>query len=288
MPCDRNDPEMSCLYTNSPGEKSCPAWISCLQDCQYSTKVLFEDDIANGRIEGFRIIAIPETRALSKEAVAVLEKFVESGGILLVDGASAGNFSNRTGSPEKRQIFVDAQGALASAESYFWSDAPENSTPGGEVRFDNIYDVPAHPAYHLRKAGRGVICFLAIDLADFYTVNRSNVFRNFVRKLISDLGFQPDIRLSRTGFADLTVTEKDNSIIINLVNMAGEHNVPGVRSYGEIPSVGPVDINIGKNLKIKNIRAITPDDFSVERSADGLIASVRLQRLDIHFAAVLS
>ena len=70
--------------------------------------------------------------------------------------------------------------------------------------------------------------------------------------------------------------------------MAGEHNVPGVRSYGEIPPVGPVDINIGKNLKIKNIRAITPDEFSVERSADGLISSVRLERLDIHFAAELS
>ena len=288
MPCDRNDPEMSCLYTNSPGETSCPAWISCLQDCQYSTKVLFEDDIANGRIEGFRIIAVPETRDLSKEAICELNKFVESGGILLIDGASAANFSSRSSAPEKRQIFVDADGALASAESYFWSEAPEKTVPGGEVRFDNIYDVPAQAAYHLRQAGRGVICFLAIDLADFYAVNKSNVFRKFVKKLISDLGYQPDVQLSGTGFADLTVTEKNDSLIINLVNMAGEHNVPGVRSYGEIPPVGPVKMKISKSLNLKNIRSVTSDEMSVERDADGVILSVTLPRLEIHFAAVLS
>lgn len=288
MPCDRNDPEMACLYTNSPGEISCPAWISCLQDCQYSTRVLFEDDIANGRLDGFRIIAIPETHALPESAKANLVKFAENGGILLVDGASAGNFSSNTAAPEKRQIFVDSSGALASAESFFWKDAPEDTVPGGEVRFDNIYDVPALPAYHLRQVGKGVICFLAIDLADFYTSNRSNVFRNFVRKLISDLGYTASVRVSGSGFADLTVTEKDGSMIVNLINMAGEHNVPGVRSYGEIPPIGPVRVEFDPACRVRNIEKITCDEFSVERNADGTIAALTLERLNIHFAVKLS
>ena len=287
MPCDRNDPAMPQLYTNSPGERTCQSWISCMQDCQYSTKVLLEDDIAQGKLDGYRIIAIPETHTLSGESVAALEKFVKEGGILLLDGASAGNFSDRTSKPEKRQIFVDASGALASAESFFWKDAPENTSSGGEVRFDNIYDVPPQPAYYLRKVGKGVICFLSIDLADFYTINRSNVLRNFVKKLLADLGYQPDIQVTGSRFADLTVTEKDGSVIINIINMAGEHNVPEVRSYGEIPCVGPLKIDIAPAMGLKNICGITCDDYSVERNSDGVITTITLPRLDIHFAAKL-
>ena len=70
--------------------------------------------------------------------------------------------------------------------------------------------------------------------------------------------------------------------------MAGEHNVPGVRSYGEIPSVGPVRMEFSNSLNLKNIRVITADEVSVERDAGGAITSLTLPRLDIHFAAVLS
>ena len=77
-------------------------------------------------------------------------------------------------------------------------------------------------------------------------------------------------------------------MIVNLVNMAGEHNVPGVRSYGEIPPVGPVKVEFDPACRFRNIEKITSDDFSVERAADGTISSLTLQRLEIHFAAKLS
>ena len=68
--------------------------------------------------------------------------------------------------------------------------------------------------------------------------------------MLADLGFNPQISVSGSGYADLTVTEKNGNIFINLINMAGDHNVPTVRSYGEIPEIGPLDIAIDPALGI--------------------------------------
>ena len=285
MPCDRNSEDMPFIYTNAPGEKRCEMWVSAMQDCQYSTKVVMEDQIIDGLISDFSIIAIPGTPSLSEKAVAELEKFVENGGILLVDNPACCHFFDDVPAAEKRQIFVDAQGALASAESNYCQFVPEGFTAGGAVRFDNIYDVEPHPAYFTKKAGKGVFCFLNIDLGDFYTINRSNTLRVFIKKLISDLGYKATVSVSGSRFADLTVTEKDGSVIINVINMAGEHNVPTVRSYNEVPLIGPLKIEISSELGIKSVSPVTEADYAVEET-NGVVTAITLKSLHIHTAFV--
>ena len=285
MPNDRNREDNPFLYTECPAEKRCDMWVSAMQDCQFSTKVILEDQIVDNKLDGFKIIAVPGTSLLDREAAANLEKFVSGGGIVIVDNPAVQHFTDNVPAAQLRQIFIDADGALASAESNYCDFSPENTAPYGEVRFDNIYDVEPHPAAFVRKQGKGAFCFLAFDLGDFYTINRSNTLRVFLKKLISDLGFSPDISVSGTSFADLTVTRKDNSIIINLINMAGAHNVPSVRSYNEIPPVGPVTVKIAPELKIKEVTAVPDTLYSTEQT-NGVITSITLQSLHIHAAFV--
>ena len=287
MPCDRNDNSMPFLYTNAPGEKRCEMWVSLLQDCQYSTKVITEDQLIDGQAEKFRIIAVPGAELLDPQAIANLEKFVANGGIVLVDAPSLKHFYKNVPDTEKRQLFIDASGSLASGESFFRDFVPSDAVPGGEVRFDNIYDVPAKPAYFTRQQGKGMWCFLAVDLGDFYTINRSNVLRNFVKSLISQLGYQADISVCGSRFADLTVTEKENSLFINVINMAGEHNVPTVRSYNEIPQIGPLTITLAPALGIREVTAIPGGELTVRRT-DGIVTAITLPELHIHTAVKCS
>lgn len=281
MPNDRNSDESGFLYTNAPGEKRCEMWISAMQDCQYSTKVIMEDQIIDGIPEKCRIIAIPGAEMLAPEAVESLKTFVRNGGIVLVDQPSVKHFVQNAQEAVKRQIFVDACGALASAESFYCKSVPADAVPGGEVRFDNVYDVQAHPAYSVLKSGSGAFCFLNIDLGDFYTINRSNTLRTFLKKLISVLGYEPQISVSGSRFADLTVTEKDGKLLVNLINMAGEHNVPTVRSYNEIPQIGPLTVKFSPELKIRSVTPIPEADFTVEKN-NGFITSLTLKTLHIH------
>lgn len=285
LPLDRNDKNNAFLYTDAPGKKRCEMWVSAMQDCQYSTKVVFEDDLIKGKTENYRIIAVPGAETLSADAVAGLENFVKNGGIVIVDTPAIRHFYSDAPAAEKRQIFVDADGALASAESFYCNFLPAGTTPGGEVRFDNIYDVAALPAFFTRKQGKGIWCFLDIDLGDFYTINRSNTLRVFIKKMISNLGYTPAVSVSGSRFADLTVTEKAEQLIVNVINMAGEHNVPTCRSYNEIPMLGKLTITIDPSLGIKEVTPVTCVEYSVS-TADGIVNAITLKSLHIHAAFI--
>lgn len=281
MPCDRNDSTMPFLYTNAPGEKCCDMWVSLLQDCQYSTKVIMEDQLIDGMAKKFRIIVIPGAEQLAPQAIEQLKKFVDNGGIVLVDAPSLRHFSSDIPPLEKRQLFINAQGALASGEGNFRDFVPADAVSHSEVRFDNIFDVPARPAYFTRNQGKGMWGFLAVDLGDFYIVNRSNTLRNFVKEMISQLGYKADITVSGSRFADLTVTEKSSELLINIVNMAGEHNVPSVRSYNEIPQIGPLKVTLAPELGVKEVSPLPHADLTVNRT-NGIITEIILQKLHIH------
>ena len=222
---------------------------------------------------------------LSIQAVAELKRFAASGGIVLVDQPSVRHFVPDELEVIRKQIFVAANGALAGAESFYCTTVPEGTLPGGEVRFDNILDAPALPAYSLLKTGQGVICFLNIDFGDFYTINRSNTLRCFLKQLISLLHYTPQVSVSGSRFADLTVTAKPGKIIINLINMAGEHNVPQVRSYNEVPQIGPLQLKISPALDIRSVEAVPAADFELEKS-DGKVTGITLKTLHIHTALV--
>ena len=135
------------------------------------------------------------------------------------------------------------------------------------------------------KTGKGAICFLNIDLGDFYTINRSNTLRVFLKKMISAVGYTASVSVSGSRFADLTVTAKDDKLLINLINMAGEHNVPTVRSYNEIPLIGPLTVKIAPELEITKVSPVTDADYSVEKDG-GIITSITLKTLHIHTAFI--
>ena len=153
------------------------------------------------------------------------------------------------------------------------------------MRFDNIYDVAALPAFFTRKQGKGLWCFLDIDLGDFYTINRSNTLRVFIKKMISNLGYTPAVSVSGSRFADLTVTEKAEQLIVNVINMAGEHNVPTCRSYNEIPMLGKLTITLDPSLGIKEVTPVTCVEYSVS-TADGIVNAITLKSLHIHAAFI--
>ena len=71
-------------------------------------------------------------------------------------------------------------------------------------------------------------------------------------------------------------------MLVNLINVAGEHNVANVRSYDEIPSIGPLTVTIAPSIPVRKVIQIPENkELALIRHPDGSV-SVTVERLDIH------
>ena len=72
------------------------------------------------------------------------------------------------------------------------------------------------------------------------------------------------------------------TMLVNLINVAGEHNVSNVRSYDEIPPIGPLTVTIAPSIPVQKIIQIPENkELAITRHSNGS-ASVTVERLEIH------
>lgn len=86
-------------------------------------------------------------------------------------------------------------------------------------------------------------------------------------------------------YADLTVLEKDGKLLVNIVNTAGPGGLSQVRSYNEVPKIGPLTVRIQKD----NIAKITEMPAGRElpfRQWDGY-TEFTLESVHVHTTAVI-
>ncbi|NMA20554.1 MAG: hypothetical protein GX927_08235 [Lentisphaerae bacterium] len=286
LPCDRNAEENTRLYCNAPGGLALEKWINALQDCQYSSKVLLEHHIVEQELSQYRIIVIPAAERICETAQKALCQYVNAGGILLVDTGSAQFFETFGGysssAPETKLIFVDSGNALAAGEVACKTFQTKEAEGFGRIFPNNFYADEHSFAGYIRHTGKGCIGILTFDFGSFYADNRSTAIRKFLQNTLEKLGYRPTIRVSGSSFADLTVTTKDGELLVSLINTAGEHNVKPVRSYGEIPPIGPLTVTFAPELGVKSIQAIPRNqELELKHNVDGS-CTITIERIEIH------
>jgi len=286
LPCDRNAGEKARLYCNAPGGLALEKWINALQDCQYSCKVLLEHQVVEQYLSPFRAIVIPAAERISEAAQKALCQYVNAGGILLVDAGSAQFFATFGGytssKPEPKLIFVDSGKALAAGEVPCKTLLNKEAEAFGRIFSSNFHATEHTLAGCMRHCNKGTIAALAFDLGSFYADNRSTAIRVFLKSTLEKLGYRPTVQVSGSSFADLTVAEKNGELLVSLINKAGEHNVKPVRSYSEIPPIGPLTVTCAPELGVINIQAIPGNrELELKQNDDGS-CSITLERLEIH------
>lgn len=283
FPSDRNKPDVPRLYTEAPGIENFAAWVAILQESGYSTKAILSHQLEDRFLSSFRIIAVPATAALSQKEINALTRYVEKGGKLLVDGPVAASFGFDAMPSGKKLLFIDGEGSLAAGETDTFTFAQDCGIPAGKICEDNIYDSDCTPAMMVKDAGDGKMAALAFSLSGFYPANRSAAIRRFIRNVLEkELGYCPSVRVSGSSYAELTVTEKEDFLLVNLINMAGEHSVSGVRSFEEIPPIGPLTVTFEPELSVAAVTQFPGGSrVAVIAGADGSV-SVTIPRLEIH------
>ena len=85
----------------------------------------------------------------------------------------------------------------------------------------------------------------------------------------------PVISVEGSEYAEISLMKKDDSIMVNIVNRAGEHDAIGVRTFREIPKIGPLTVTIRTEKKPREViwqpegRSLTEIPFEEKETADG-------------------
>ena len=286
IPFERNE-SVAALFSPSNATRAAIQWILALQEMQYSAKVVLEHQLTLDEISQYSVIVLPASEHLKPSSANLLQEYIENGGSVLVDGPSSvfmqdfGGYKATVGeAPE--QFFIEGDGKLTTA----WSrrvtfDAP-TSFLGGSIFSSNFFDSPS-PAFFHRDIGKGHLCALAFDLPAIYKICKTATMRRLLAEIIeSRLAFSPAIRVTGSSYVQMTVLEKDGCLLVNLINMAGEHAVKEARQFEEIPPIGPIAVTISPKLRVSRITQI-PEDRQIMPTidADGTKRIV-IDKLEIH------
>lgn len=275
------------LYSHElEGFKGLCSWNNCMLDCGFSTEVIYESEPE--RLCEYPMVVLPGVRELSEERAELFVRYANNGGKLIVDLKSASAFSKLLGfkitEKGEKLVFIEGNEALAAAECDF------AEFDGGFDTFSNVYETNYFTDKKLagavnKKIGKGSITFMCMDFAGAYKNNVTTAIKDFMKNIISKTGFEPIVRISGSGFAELSLTEKEGKLIVNIVNTAGQGGLENVRGYNEVPKIGPVRVK----AKIERPAKITrmPEGREMIFDYKDGCAEFEFDIIHIHTAAVI-
>ena len=114
-----------------------------------------------------------------------------------------------------------------------------------------------------------------------YGDNITYAFKQYIRELFDKSGYVPMVSVEGSDYADVTLMQKDGYLMVNLINMAGEHSVTGVRTFREIPKIGPLSVKIRTEVEPKSV-VWQPEEvvLTPQKEEDGYVYVI--DTLEIH------
>ena len=292
--CDaKSAPEKDNLYAlNYPELTAVRGWINLLQDSQISSSVLYEYQLLQDSLSEYPVIVLPAAKKLHEQSVLAIKDYVKNGGKLIVDASLAHLFEDISGASvgesSTRLIFIDGGDSLGAAEANCVNLEANGGSVSGRYYDQNFYCENQNIAAITNRAGNGSICSLAFDLGTLYMANSSTATRNFCRAQLGAVGFESLVKISGDAcdYVDMILTEKDGKLLVNLVNYAGPHNVSAVRSYGQIPPIGPLKIEVALKNRPTSVYC-APEKRAFSWTWENGRLTAELERLDIHTCIVI-
>ena len=137
------------------------------------------------------------------------------------------------------------------------------------------------PAASIAPYGKGKIAAAYFNLGQSYCDARTHIPREFVNSLVRQLFPHPIVEVSGSHYVDVAVNRIDGRLAINLVNTAGPHNNKNIRTFDEVPRLGPLTIKIRSAKRPAKV-TLQPQSKRLDYEySDGQI-KLTLPRLDIY------
>lgn len=270
------------LFTGGAYRNVC-GFLSMLSDAGYSPDVLNEADLT--ALSRYRVVFLPAAREYRPETLAALSAFAEAGGTLVADGGVAldpaltgADFAGGV----RRLVFPDGGERLSCLETDYFDPTPITATVPLSCYRSNYYrEEERDAALTLNRVGRGQVACLTFSLSPFYADNVTFALKEFVRRIFSSIGYRAAVTVEGSDYADLTLMKKDGRLMVHLINRAGEHNAIGVRTFREIPRIGPLTVRLRTETPPKRV-VLRPEGTELALMQEGDAVVCHLDSLAIH------
>ena len=266
--------------------KNLSGFVAMLSDAGYSTDVINEADLAD--LDRYRVVLMPTADRYTPETIARLDAFVAAGGTLIADGGAAlpEKMSGvHFGEPMHRLVFPDCGERLSCLETDYRTPECITASPILDAyRGNYYYEAERDIAATLNAYGAGHVACLAFSLSPYYANNVTYALKQFTKRLLAAVGYRAEVSVEGSDYADLTLMEKDGHIMANVINRTGEHSATGVRTFREIPPIGPLTLRVRTDKKPKRV-TLRPEGIPLTEipSDDGY--AYRIDRISIHSIA---
>jgi len=236
--------------------------LNALLDSQYAVEILMEHHLENGRLEEYPVIVWPEWNYVSEDFRQQLLQYVSEGGNLLIVGAEAVELFSKelgvqvSGMDAPRRFFA-ANGHMAMTGGSNISVTPVNATiisPFYEVndfRFDEAF-----PAAVTVEYGRGRIAGICFDAGQSYFDWQNFVTRDIISEVLNTLFTNPMVTVEGSSLVHVALTRKDDLLMVNLTNTAGNHANKNISGFQEIPVVGPLKVTLNTGFRPGKVYAM--------------------------------
>lgn len=249
-------------------------WCKLLGDAGHSYEIRSEHNLFD-RIDRYPVVVCPQIcTEYTDEDVAVLKKYAENGGNLVLGGDKTISrfaldgivLTPNSDSPLAHFMFDDEDDQCGCA-SYSVNVGEEWATVGGG-KFATV--IPF---------GKGRIVLIGGDIGGGYYRFRTIAGRKLAEKLFGL--YTPTARVTDTHCVNVVSTRRDGITYIQLISTLGAHNSDSVNSFDEIvPQYGvKLDLNLGFEPE-KLILRPSGENLKIEKHGDTV--STVVPKIGIH------
>ncbi len=257
---------------------------------QYVVDIVAEHHLAE--ISKYPLLIYPEWETITPDFKKKLLDYVSQGGKLLLIGPnSASLFKDELNvtfkaSPEVKNNGLEYNKWIAELMSL-----SQGVIPGNGVRsFGKYYkeinmEGPSETAATITKYGKGEIAATYLEMGKASMIRSAPVLRDFLAALVREI-FKPEVTVTGSHNVDVTLNRKQGELILNLVNASGPHDNEKVMAFDEIPTVGPLQIQLQYPTKPKKVM-LQPENRPLAFTYQDGLVTCSLPQLKIHEIVVV-
>ena len=300
-------PQIALLYSNAGYKHISPnvysPWsgelnplqgiLYALLDGQHSVEILRENHLS-GKMAQYPLIVIPEWEYLEPSFKDELVEYAENGGKLLVIGAKAVKlFENELAVnfdgevvDQQRQLGYGRHLAGLRTNYQLAKAASDTETLGQLYTLMDERFPDEHVFASVNKLGEGMIGAVYADLGNVYLERKTTVYRDFLQGMVRSLFPEQMVEVEGSRKVHVAINQKDDQLLLNLVNTCGDHANEQVYVYDEIPKTGPLQVSIRTEKKPVKV-TLQPGNQSIDFSYEDGLLRFEIPELHIHKIAVI-
>ncbi|MDI9498504.1 MAG: beta-galactosidase trimerization domain-containing protein [Bacillota bacterium] len=263
--------------------------LTSIIEAQYTVDLVSEHNFA----EHYQAVVIPDCHYLSPATLDRLDRYVRSGGNLLLLGPHTintlgGIFNLKAETREEKLVWLKVGDRFGVCHGQ-WADL--TSVPGevlGSMYLENDDIGEAYPSAVLLRHGSGSVIALAHDISYTYMQRQTDVLKHFLEGIFARLvpartvevvNMKPDQKAQ----LDVVVSEKNGTRYVHLVNTAGPHANINILTNDHIPPAKDIKVLVrcDPTAAVRQVIERPGNRILKHEFKDGIL-SFEVERIDIY------